>query len=164
VRRYIECNNIILLVVGFEFFEVVVIVAVKDKQPIFALRTRYYMEIEVPNLIYTFLISNLPVISTTFPLTSHGPPGLTNQEAPPPQLTTPNPISRTQPSFTIPRWPGGSGNKLTLYPLCTPLILWTKVPLDQIILPTWQVRLPTTRRRPPPRPNYARYRDRYLNI
>ena len=39
------------------------IVAVKDKQPIFALRTRYYMEIEVPNPIYTFLINSPPVIS-----------------------------------------------------------------------------------------------------
>jgi len=42
---------------------VVAIVAVKDKQPIFTLRTRYYIEIEVPNPIYTFLISNPPVIS-----------------------------------------------------------------------------------------------------
>jgi len=42
---------------------VVVIVAVKDEQLIFALCTRYYMEIEVLNPIYTFLISNLPVIS-----------------------------------------------------------------------------------------------------
>ena len=62
MRRYTKCNNIVLLVVGFEFFGVVVIVAVKDKQPIFALRTRCYVEIEVPNPIYTFLISNLPVI------------------------------------------------------------------------------------------------------
>jgi len=37
--------------------------AVKDKQLIFALRIRYYMEIEVPNPIYAFLISNPPVIS-----------------------------------------------------------------------------------------------------
>jgi len=63
VRRYTECNNIILLVVGFEFFGVVAIVAVKDKQPIFTLRTRYCVEIKVPNPIYTFLISSLPVIS-----------------------------------------------------------------------------------------------------
>ena len=63
MRRYIECNNVVLLVVGFEFFGVVVIVAVKDKQPIFALRIRYYVEIEVPNPIYAFLISSLPVIS-----------------------------------------------------------------------------------------------------
>jgi len=52
----------VLLAVGFEFFGVVAIVAVKDKQPIFALRTRCCMEIEVPNPIHAFLISNLPVI------------------------------------------------------------------------------------------------------
>jgi len=63
VRRYTKCNNIVLLVVGFKFFGVVAIVAVKDKQPIFALRTRYCVEIEVPNPIYTFLISSPPVIS-----------------------------------------------------------------------------------------------------
>ena len=63
MRRYTEYNNVVLLAVGLEFFGVVAIVAVKDKQPIFALRTKYYMEIEVPNPIHTFLISNPPVIS-----------------------------------------------------------------------------------------------------
>ena len=62
MRRYTECNNVVLLVVGLEFFGVVAIVAVKDEQPIFTLRTRYYVEIEVPNPIYTFLISSPPVI------------------------------------------------------------------------------------------------------
>jgi len=52
----------VLLAVGFEFFGVVAIVAVKDEQPIFALRTRCCMEIEVPNPIHAFLISSLPVI------------------------------------------------------------------------------------------------------
>jgi len=51
-----------LLAVGFEFFGVVAIVAVKDEQPIFTLRTRCCMEIEVPNPIYAFLISSPPVI------------------------------------------------------------------------------------------------------
>ena len=51
-----------LLVVGFEFFGVVAIVAVKDKQLIFALCTKYYVEIEMPNPIHTFLISSPPVI------------------------------------------------------------------------------------------------------
>ena len=51
-----------LLVVGLEFFGVVVIMAVKDKQPIFALCTKYYVEIEVPNPIYAFFISSPPVI------------------------------------------------------------------------------------------------------
>ena len=63
VRRYIEYNNIIILAVGLEFFRLVAIVTVKDKQLIFTLHTKYYIEIEILNLIHTFLISNLPVIS-----------------------------------------------------------------------------------------------------
>jgi len=63
VRRHTKCNNIILLAVGLEFFGVVAIVAVKDEQPIFTLRTRYYIEIKVPNPIHTFLISSPPVIN-----------------------------------------------------------------------------------------------------
>ena len=63
MRRYIEYNNIMLLVVGLEFFGIVAIVAIKNKQPIFTLRIRCHMEIKVLNLIYTFLISNLPVIN-----------------------------------------------------------------------------------------------------
>jgi len=51
-----------LLAVGLEFFGVVVIVAVKDKQPIFTLRTRCCVEIEVPNPIHAFLVSSPPVI------------------------------------------------------------------------------------------------------
>ena len=62
VRRHVECDNVVLLAVGLEFFGVVAIVAVKDKQPIFTLRTRYCVEIEVPNPIYAFLISSPPVI------------------------------------------------------------------------------------------------------
>jgi len=63
VRRYIEYNNIRLLVVGFEFFEIVAIIAIKNKQLIFTLRMRYYIEIKVLNPIYTFLISNLIIIN-----------------------------------------------------------------------------------------------------
>ena len=62
VRRHIEYNNIILLAVGLKFFKVGAIVAVKNKQPIFTFRTKYYIEIKVPNLIYTFLINSPPVI------------------------------------------------------------------------------------------------------
>jgi len=62
VWRYIECDNIILLVIGLEFFRVVVIVAVKDEQLIFALYTKCCVEIEVPNLIYAFLIGSLAII------------------------------------------------------------------------------------------------------
>jgi len=63
VRRYIKYNNIILLVVGFKFFGVMAIIVVKDKQLIFALYIKCYMEIKIPNLIYAFLISSLPVIN-----------------------------------------------------------------------------------------------------
>ena len=62
MRRHTKCNNIVLLAIGFEFFGVVAIVAVKDKQPIFALRTRCCMEIKVLNLIYAFLISSPAII------------------------------------------------------------------------------------------------------
>ena len=40
-----------------------VIVAVKDEQLIFTLRTRYCMEIEVLNPIHAFFISSLLIIS-----------------------------------------------------------------------------------------------------
>ena len=62
MRRHTEYNNIILLTVNLKFFGVVAIVAIKDKQPIFALHTRYYIEIEVLNPIHTFLINNPPII------------------------------------------------------------------------------------------------------
>jgi len=52
-----------LLAIGLKFFRVVAIVAVKNKQPIFTLRTRYYIKIEIPNLIHTFLINNLAIIN-----------------------------------------------------------------------------------------------------
>jgi len=52
----------VLLAVSLEFFGVVAIVAVKDQQPIFALRTSCYIEIEVTNLIYAFLIYSLAII------------------------------------------------------------------------------------------------------
>ena len=62
MRRHTECDNVVLLAVGLEFLGVVAIVAVKDQQPIFAFRARYCMKIEVPNLIYTFLIRSLAII------------------------------------------------------------------------------------------------------
>ena len=62
MRRYTKCNNVVLLAVGFEFFGVVAIVAVKDEQLIFALRTRCCVEIEVPNPIHTFLIGSPTII------------------------------------------------------------------------------------------------------
>jgi len=51
MRRHIECNDVVLLAVELEFRRVVALVAVEDQQPIFAFRTRYYMEVEVLNPI-----------------------------------------------------------------------------------------------------------------
>ena len=62
MRRHTECDNVVLLAVSFEFFGVVAIVAVKDQQPIFALRTSCCMEIEVTNLIHAFLICSPAII------------------------------------------------------------------------------------------------------
>jgi len=47
MRRYIECNNLALLVVELEFGRVVALVAVEDQQLVFAFRTRYYIVVEV---------------------------------------------------------------------------------------------------------------------
>jgi len=51
MQRYIEYNNIVLLVIELEFGRVIAFVAVEDQQPIFAFRTRYYIEVEVLDLI-----------------------------------------------------------------------------------------------------------------
>ena len=51
-----------LLAVGLEFFGVVTIVAIENQQSVYTFRTRYYMEIEVPNPIHTFLISSPAII------------------------------------------------------------------------------------------------------
>ena len=47
IRRYIERNDVILLVVELEFGRVVAFVTVEDQQLVFAFRTRYYIEVEV---------------------------------------------------------------------------------------------------------------------
>jgi hypothetical protein len=47
VRRYIERNDIVLLVVKLEFGRVVTLMAVEDQQPVFTLCPGCYMVIEV---------------------------------------------------------------------------------------------------------------------
>ena len=47
VYRYIERDEVVLPVVELEFGRVVALVAVEDQQPVFALRTRYYIVVEV---------------------------------------------------------------------------------------------------------------------
>jgi len=62
VWRYIERNNVMCLVISLEFIGVVALVAVKDQKPIFTLYTSRYMQIEMPNLIYAFLIRSLAIV------------------------------------------------------------------------------------------------------
>ena len=47
MSRHIERNYVLLLVVQLEFGRIVAFVAVKDKEPVGALRTTFYMEIKV---------------------------------------------------------------------------------------------------------------------
>jgi len=49
--RYIERDDIVLLAIEFEFGRIVAFIAVEDQQPIFTFCTRYYIEVEVLNLI-----------------------------------------------------------------------------------------------------------------
>jgi len=45
--RHIERDDIVLLAMELEFGRVVALVAVEDQQPVFAFRTRCYIEVEV---------------------------------------------------------------------------------------------------------------------
>ena len=47
MRRYIERDDVILLVVELEFGRVMAFIAVEDQQLVFALRTRRYIVVEV---------------------------------------------------------------------------------------------------------------------
>ena len=49
--RYVEYNDVILLVIELEFGRVVAFVAVEDQQPIFAFRPRCYIVVEMLDLI-----------------------------------------------------------------------------------------------------------------
>jgi len=51
MRRHAERNDVVLLAVELEFGRVVAFVAVKDQQPVLALRTRRYIEVKVLNPI-----------------------------------------------------------------------------------------------------------------
>ncbi len=62
MQGHIERDNIVLLVIELEFGRVVAFVAVKDQQPIFALRPRCYIAIEVLDLIQAYCISSLAVV------------------------------------------------------------------------------------------------------
>ena len=51
MRRHVERDDVVLLAIELEFRRVVALVAVEDQQLIFTFRTRYYIEVEVFDLI-----------------------------------------------------------------------------------------------------------------
>jgi len=51
MRRYIEYNDLTLLVVELEFGRVVALVAVEDQQLVSTFRIRYYIVVKVLDLI-----------------------------------------------------------------------------------------------------------------
>jgi hypothetical protein len=64
IRRYIECDNAVLLAIELEFGRIVAFVAVEDQQPIFTLRPRRYIVVEVLDLIEAYYISSLAVVGS----------------------------------------------------------------------------------------------------
>ena len=47
MQRYIEYDDVVLLVIELEFSRVVALVAIENQQPVFAFRPRCYIEVEV---------------------------------------------------------------------------------------------------------------------
>ena len=70
IRGHTERNNVVLLAIELEFGRVVAFVAVEDQQPIFALRTKRYIAIEVLDPIQAYCISSLAVIGNCDTLVS----------------------------------------------------------------------------------------------
>ena len=62
MRRHVECDNVVLLAIELEFGRVVALVAVEDQQPVFALRPRCYMEVEVLDPIQANGISSPAIV------------------------------------------------------------------------------------------------------
>ena len=62
MRRYVECDDVVLLAIEFEFGRVVALVAVEDQQPIFALCPRRRIAVEVLDLIQAYRISSLAIV------------------------------------------------------------------------------------------------------
>ena len=62
MRGHIERDDVVLLVIELEFGRVVAFVAVEDQQPVFALRPRRCMAIEVLDPIQAYCISSLAVV------------------------------------------------------------------------------------------------------
>jgi len=70
IRRHIERDNIVLLVIELEFGRVIALVAVEDQQPIFTFRTRYYIEVEVLDPIQAYYISRPAIVGSCNTLVS----------------------------------------------------------------------------------------------
>ena len=58
MRRHVERDDIVLLVVELKFRRVVAFVAVEDQQPVFAFRTRRCIVVEVLDPIKAYRISS----------------------------------------------------------------------------------------------------------
>jgi len=62
MRRHVERDDVVLLAIELEFRRVVALVAVEDQQPIFAFRTRCYIEVEVLDPIQANGISRPAIV------------------------------------------------------------------------------------------------------
>jgi len=62
MRRHTERDDVVLLAMELEFRRVVALVAVEDQQPVFAFRTRCYIEVEVLDPIQADSISSPAII------------------------------------------------------------------------------------------------------
>ena len=64
MRRHTECDDVVLLAIELEFGRVVAFVAVEDQQPVFALRTRCCMEVEVLDPIQAYCIGSPAIVGS----------------------------------------------------------------------------------------------------
>ena len=62
--RYIERDDVVLLVIELEFGRIVAFVAIEDQQLVFAFCTRRYIEVEVFDLIQAYCISSLAIVGS----------------------------------------------------------------------------------------------------
>ena len=63
MSRHIERNDVLFLIVELKFARIVAFVAIKNKEPVGALRTTFYIEVEVFYLYEALLIYRLVIIS-----------------------------------------------------------------------------------------------------
>jgi len=63
ISRYIERNYVLFLIVELKFGRIVAFVTIKNKKPVDALRTTFYIEVEVFYLYKALLIYRLAIIN-----------------------------------------------------------------------------------------------------